>query len=91
MKKTFENFERAKIQPCLVNKGGQPIKKNGTKITYSDSNEAIRLVEVWDFSKICPMARCLQMQERNGKKVKIVLPCDQEWPDFQPVPDKAMS
>ena len=40
MKKTFENFERAKIQPGLVNKGGQPIKKIGTKITSSDSNEA---------------------------------------------------
>ena len=40
VKKTFENFGRAKIQSGLVNKGGQPIKKIGTKSTSSDANEA---------------------------------------------------
>ena len=40
MKKTFENFGRAKIHSGLVNKGGQPIKKVGTKLASSDSNEA---------------------------------------------------
>ena len=40
VKKTFEIFQRAKIQVGLVNKGGEPIKKIGTKLTPSNSNEA---------------------------------------------------
>ena len=40
MKKTFDHFERTKIQPGWVNKGDQPIKKIGTELPSSDLNKA---------------------------------------------------
>ena len=40
VKKTFDHFERAKIQPGWVNKGDQPIKKIGTELPSSDLNKA---------------------------------------------------
>ena len=40
VKKTFDHFERAKIQPGWVNKGDQLIKKIGTELPSSDPNKA---------------------------------------------------